>query len=56
MWGVFDTDDPYVVHVAPCDKDGNLQKGYILSQGCPDVSHVEMNKYGVLMVIHEEIN
>lgn len=55
MWGVFQTDDPYVVHIAP-EIDGNLAPGHRLDMTCPDISRVELSEYGVQIVVHEEIN
>jgi hypothetical protein len=58
MWGVFKTDDPYLVHIAPI-KPGThdeLAEGHRLDMSCPDISYVDENRHGVKIVVHEEIN
>jgi hypothetical protein len=58
MWGVFKTDDPYIVHVAPI-QDGTedeLASGHRLDMSCSDIIRVEESEYGVKIVIHEQIN
>jgi len=58
-WGILETDDPYVVHIVPCDTDGTPHEGHIFGPG-PACSCIvrdpELNKFGVLMITHEEIN
>lgn len=57
-WGLFRTDDPYVVHIAPLKNgsDDEVADGHQLNMACPDISRVEMSKHGVSIVVHEEIN
>jgi len=58
MWGVFRTDDPYTVHVAPlkAGTEDVLAAGHRLDMTCPDISRVELSEHDVSIVIHEEIN
>jgi hypothetical protein len=55
MWGLFLTDDPQVIHVAPCDKYGDLRSDHLLSRKCPCSTRIELSEHDVTVVIHEEI-
>jgi hypothetical protein len=56
MWGVFNTEDPYLVHVAPCNRVGNIGEGHVLKLECPCTWHVEVSELGVRIIVHEEAN
>jgi hypothetical protein len=56
MWGVFKTDDQYIVHIVPCDENAIPKLGHRIDMACPDISRVELSPKGVSIVIHEEIN
>lgn len=55
-WGIFKTDDPYLVHVAPCDEQGDIAESHVLDMSCPCIGRVELSAHGVEIVVHEEVN
>jgi hypothetical protein len=58
-WGVFQVYNHDCVlvaqHVAPCNSDGYIQKGYQLHPDSPTIERVEVNG-GVPMYVHMQMH
>ena len=52
-WGTFDAIDGNV-HVAPCDEDGDVTRGHMLSTCCPCGPEIERRIGARPLVIHDE--